>query len=371
MTFKSSEPGAYVSGFAHLALILSAFMVFSGPKPLEAPQESTPVDIVTDQQFNEMTKGEKTAKATKPTPPKADKAAEVEEQKPTPPVVAKVDTPTPPPPLKRIPDPGEDDDTPTPPRKMASLPPPAPTPPVKPDVKPPPPKAEKAPEPPPRPDAEVVEPAKTPTPPARPVDAKQRPAPKEEAKPKSDAKPLDKVALAKLLDSEKSDDTPKPASRPKSGDETNETKHKFDTAALSKLLSKDDPGQKPSTARAVNQTASIGAATAHAAKMSPSLWAQLDGMLQDQYKKCWSYLGLSGETSYIPQIKVAYDQSGRLMGQPSLLNPPGDPAVRNLADSAMRAVRRCDPLRIPAQFAPYFDQWKERILRFDPEEMAG
>ena len=110
MTFKSSEPGAYVSGFAHLALILSAFMVFSGPKPLEAPQESTPVDIVTDQQFNEMTKGEKTAKATKPTPPKADKAAEVEEQKPTPPVVAKVDTPTPPPPLKRIPDPGEDDD---------------------------------------------------------------------------------------------------------------------------------------------------------------------------------------------------------------------------------------------------------------------
>ena len=44
---------------------------------------------------------------------------------------------------------------------------------------------------------------------------------------------------------------------------------------------------------------------------------------------------------------------------------------RSLADSAMRAVRKCNPLRIPAQFAPYFDQWKNRTLRFDPEEMLG
>ncbi|MDP4595203.1 MAG: cell envelope biogenesis protein TolA, partial [Beijerinckiaceae bacterium] len=45
--------------------------------------------------------------------------------------------------------------------------------------------------------------------------------------------------------------------------------------------------------------------------------------------------------------------------------------LQSLADSALRAVRKCDPLRIPAQFAPYYNQWKARILRFDPEEMLG
>ncbi len=354
MRITSSEPGVYVSGAAHLALLLLTFVVFSDARPLDAPQESAPVDVITDKQFNEMTKGEKTAKATKPTPPKADRVAEVEEKKPTPPVIAKVDTPTPPPPLKRIPDPGEDDDTPTPPRTVAALPPPP---------QPAPPKAEKTPEPPPKPDAEVIEPPK---PPVRSVPA-QKPAPEQ--------KPLDKSALSKLLADAKADqqanDAPKPPSRPKSGDDSNETRHKFDTDSLTKLLSHEEPGQKPSTGRAVNQTASIGATTGTAAKMSPSMWGQLDALLQDQYKKCWSYLGLAGETHYIPQIRVAYDETGRLAGQPSLLNPPTDPNVRNLADSALRAVRRCDPLKIPPQFAPYFDQWKARILRFDPEEMAG
>ena len=59
------------------------------------------------------------------------------------------------------------------------------------------------------------------------------------------------------------------------------------------------------------------------------------------------------------------------MGEPVLINPPSDPAMRSLAESALRAVRRCNPLRIPAQYAPYYDQWKGRVLRFDPVDMAG
>jgi colicin import membrane protein len=35
----------------------------------------------------------------------------------------------------------------------------------------------------------------------------------------------------------------------------------------------------------------------------------------------------------------------------------------------MRAVRRCDPLHIPAIYQPYYEQWKGRIVRFDPEDM--
>ena len=122
MKIKASEPGVIVSGVAHLALLAMTLVVFSDAKTFEPAQESVPVEILTDQQFNEITKGEKTAKTVKPAPTKADKVAEVEEKKPTPQVEAKVDVPTPPPPLKRIPDPGEDNtpEPPTPPKRVAA-----------------------------------------------------------------------------------------------------------------------------------------------------------------------------------------------------------------------------------------------------------
>ena len=105
--------------------------------------------------------------------------------------------------------------------------------------------------------------------------------------------------------------------------------------------------------------------------MSPSLWGALDGFLQDQYKQCWSNLGLNPGVTYIPQVRVMYNPDGSLQGQPVLTNPPSDPALRSLADSALRAVRRCNPLKIPDQFSPYYDQWKGRVLRFDPQELNG
>ena len=105
--------------------------------------------------------------------------------------------------------------------------------------------------------------------------------------------------------------------------------------------------------------------------MSPSLEAQLDGILLDQYKACWSYLNLGNTSGYIPRIKVAYSRDGTLVGQPELTNPSNNPTVRGLADSALRAIRRCNPLKIPAQFAPYYEQWKSRYVRFDPDELSG
>ena len=98
MKLNRSEPGIVVSGGVHLALLLVTLVAFSDAPKLEEPQESVPVEILTDQQFNQITKGEKTAKEVKPTPTKAEKIAEIEENKPTPTTEAKVDVPTPPPP---------------------------------------------------------------------------------------------------------------------------------------------------------------------------------------------------------------------------------------------------------------------------------
>jgi colicin import membrane protein len=221
-------------------------------------------------------------------------------------------------------------------------------------------------EPQPRADAEPIDP---PLPPERPkLISQEQPKPLPPEKPKFNqiSKFLEQKKLDQLV---KTADTP--ASRPRSSDQPSDTKERLNPSEISRLLSRETPQQRASTGRELAQVASLGSPTADAARMSPSMWGALDGLLQEQYKQCWSYLGLDSGHNYIPQIKVEYRADGGLADEPSLLNPPSDPSLRSLADSALRAVRRCNPLKIPAQYAPYFNQWKARILRFDPAEMAG
>jgi colicin import membrane protein len=117
---------------------------------------------------------------------------------------------------------------------------------------------------------------------------------------------------------------------------------------------------------------SFGVCDASAAKNKPpSIESELGARLQAQYKECWIYNGngLTGQPKYIAEIHVLYTQEGSLIGEPILVNPPSDPNLRNLAASALRAVRNCNPVRIPAVYLPYYDQWKDLIVRFDPEVM--
>ena len=385
MKVSVSHPGHVLSAAAHLALLAATLVSFTETKKFADAQESVPVEIVTDSQLNEIMKGEKDAKQAAPTPIKADKAAEVEEKKPTPIKEAKTEVAAPPPPLPRIPDPGEskEPEPPKPPLRTATLPPEPPKPepkpepePVKPEPpKPPtrPPEPPRAETPPPKPEAEPVEPPKPPQrPKEEPKKAEVAPTttpptpPRAPVRPKAEEKPLDPTAISKLL---KDTEPQKPVARPKSGDE-NAPRTKYDSDAVSKMLSRDAPSQKASTAATASQQASLGSPTANAARMSPSLRSQLDEFIVERYKQCWTYVGMSA-TRYTPKIIVEYSVNGALAKEPVLDNPPSDPNLFNLAESALRAVRRCNPLPIPAQFAPFHQEWKNRTLRFDPEEMAG
>lgn len=149
--------------------------------------------------------------------------------------------------------------------------------------------------------------------------------------------------------------------------------------ARAEFLQQYDPpraGVQPSTASAEaqptssNQGGGAASPTASADKMSPSQWGQFDALMQEQYKQCWSFLGSNTYGQYIPEIKVEFTPAGALASQPVLRNPASDPGLRGLAESALRAVQKCNPLKIPVQYALYYDQWKSRIVRFDPEEMA-
>jgi colicin import membrane protein len=357
------NPGLAVSGSVHLCLLGLALVSFSGTPPLNDAQESIPVAVLSGEQFNQIMKGEKTAAEVRPRQ-RSEKIAEIAELSPQPsPVDSSKQVPAPPSPLKRQADRGQADpqEAPKPPEHSTAVPVPRPMQ----EIAKPAPKSAAAKQtivPPPKPqldeEAEAVAPKPVPPKPKPPVEAPK----KAELKFKPDQ-------VAKLLEQDKQPEKQKPAVKPRSGDEVAEPQQKFDLGDIAKFLSKETPQRKQASGHELSQLASLGSPTASAAKMSPSLWDQLDGLLQEQYKRCWTFAGLGGQQKYIPEIHVQYTPDGSLIGQPVLLNPPSDPNLRGLAESAIRAVRRCDPLRIPAQYQPYYHQWKGRIVRFDPEEM--
>jgi hypothetical protein len=361
----SENPGLVVSSTAHVAMLAAAILSFSASPKFQDAQESIPVEMVTTQDFNAITRGEKTAKTVQPTQ-RAEKVADLAELTPKPPLAeAKKDIPTPPPPLKRNPDPGEADKV-EPPKpveqQVAALPPPRPQP-----VTPPqPPAVDK---PPPPQDAEAIEPPK---PVPRPKIEPPKPEPpKEEVKKPDPRLKLDEVA--KLLDTDKHKEVPKPVerpvSKPKSGEETQDPPRKLNFADISKLLlSKEAPEHKASTNRALAQTASLGTPTANAPKLSPSLQAQMEGWFQDRFQGCWTTpLSQPGGPKYLPMVRVPLNLDGSLAGEPVLVNPPNDAAWRALAESAVRAVRKCNPLPVPERFKPYYEEWRDRIVRFNSE----
>ena len=305
-------------------------------------------------------KGEKTAAEVKPRQ-RAEKIAELAERNPQPsPSDAPKDVSAPPPQLKRQADPGqaEPQEAPKPPEHGTASPPPRPAQ----ETAKPAPKSEQV-------KASVAPPPKPPVNEAEETAAPEPAHPKPAEPPKKPAPKFKPDQLAKLLAQENQKEKQKSAAKPRSGEETADPQQQFDLGDIAKFLNKEAPRRKQASGHDLSQVASLGSPTASAAKMSPSLWNQLDGLLQEQYKRCWNFPGLGGQQKYIPEIHVQYTQDGSLIGQPELLNPPSDPNLRALAESAMRAVRRCDPLRIPSQYQAYYDQWKGRIVRFDPEEM--
>ena len=124
------------------------------------------------------------------------------------------------------------------------------------------------------------------------------------------------------------------------------------------------------TGREVQRTAALGSATGNAEKLNMSQRQALMGIIEGQLRRCWEapLAAQTAPTPPIPTVKLKLNQDGSLAAEPALVNASADTLFRATADSAMRATRRCAPLRIPAQFAPYYQDWKDLVVNFDPRE---
>ena len=228
-------------------------------------------------------------------------------------------------------------------RQAAIEPPVAPTPPE------PPPELKKADEPTPAP------PPKPAPPPAPKPVAEDAPTPP--VKPKET--PPEKFrpdAVAKLLEKAKPDEPAKPQKA-------------YDPNAIAKLIGQAKSSADPTPTGAATPQ---GLPDQHAARMSPSLSAALDAWLQDAYLNCWTPPPTMPEGErYIAEVRVEFNADGALASAPVLLNPPSDPAWQAHAESAMRAALKCNPLRVPPEYAPYYEQWRTKTVHFDPQSALG
>ncbi len=228
-------------------------------------------------------------------------------------------------------------------RQAAVEPPAVPTPPE------PPPELSKADEPTPAP---PPKPAPPPAPKAVAEDAPTPPVKPKEPPPEK-FKP---DAVAKLLEKAKPDEPAKPQKA-------------YDPNAIAKLIGQAKSSPDPTLPGAATPQ---GLPDQRAVRMSPSLSAALDAWLQDAYLNCWTPPPTMPEGErYIAEVRVEFNVDGALARPPELLNPPSDPAWQAHAESAMRAALKCNPLRVPPQYAPYFEQWRTKTVHFDPQSALG
>ena len=93
--------------------------------------------------------------------------------------------------------------------------------------------------------------------------------------------------------------------------------------------------------------------------------------LRAQIFGCWSIpLGLPYDNNLLVRIKLQLKKDGTIMKSEILdherMNRPDQKFYKVLAESALRAVRLCQPLKVPPTG---YEKWKDLQLNFNPAEM--
>ena len=102
-----------------------------------------------------------------------------------------------------------------------------------------------------------------------------------------------------------------------------------------------------------------------------SLTLSEEDALKAQIFSCWSIpLGLPYNENLLVRIKLELKPDGTVIKSEILdharMNKPGQGFYKVLAESALRAIKLCQPLRVPTKG---YERWKNLQLNFDAREM--
>jgi hypothetical protein len=105
--------------------------------------------------------------------------------------------------------------------------------------------------------------------------------------------------------------------------------------------------------------------------MTQAQVAEFDAWMIKTYLACWKPPTEPADSDpYVPKVRLAFKPDGSLMRPPKLVNPPSDPAMKPQAKSVLQAVQMCNPLPVPAQYRPFYEQWKNKTIHFSPQIAA-
>ena len=189
------------------------------------------------------------------------------------------------------------------------------------------------------------------------------PAAKAKEKPDRIPLPSDKQEKKQIIKKKQNPEEIKPQIRQASEFEKKEI---VDTDQIAALIdkAKEEKAIKQKTSNKLTQSSVKNTfATGLTLSEEDALRAQIFG--------CWSVpLGLPYDDNLLVRIKLQLKKDGTIMKSEILdherMNRPGQKFYKVLAESALRALRICQPLKVPPTG---YEKWKEIQLNFNPTEM--
>jgi outer membrane biosynthesis protein TonB len=138
----------------------------------------------------------------------------------------------------------------------------------------------------------------------------------------------------------------------------------FDAKQLQALLDKRAPQRLAATGEALNNDVSLGSVQGAAAQLSQS---EIDA-LRKRIEECWSPpIGFDNNTKVQVVLRVLFNTDGSVAKPPDLVSGTASPLGPAMAESAKRAILRCQPFKMLKP--EHYDQWKDIEITFDPQHM--
>ena len=197
----------------------------------------------------------------------------------------------------------------------------------------------------------------------RVVSEQAPPSAKAKEKPDRIPMPEDSDKEKKLVKKKQNPEEIKPQIRQSSEFEKKELIDTNQIAALIDKAKEEEAAKNKSTNKLTQSSVKNSFATGLTLSEEDALRAQIFG--------CWSIpLGLPYDDNLLVRIKLELKKDGTIMKSEILdherMNRPGQKFYKVLAESALRAVRLCQPLKVPPTG---YDKWKDLQLNFNPAEM--
>ena len=189
------------------------------------------------------------------------------------------------------------------------------------------------------------------------------PAAKAKEKPDRIPLPNDKKEEKQIVKTKQNPEEIKPEIRQSSEFEKKEIIDTNQIAALIDKAKEVEAVEQKKTDKITQSSQKNSFATGLTLSQEDALRAQIFG--------CWTVpLGLPYDEDLLVRIKLKLKKDGTILKSEILdhqrMNKPGQKFYKVLAESALRAIRLCQPLKVPPTG---YDKWKDLQLNFNPTEM--